>query len=230
MRVGDQRDAVAPEPGRQRAVERVDPELDARDQIVDVTDPEQVARALGREPVELGGRPRHDLVHLGLVLAERAADRDPVAAARRDGRGSTRRAGRARPRPGRSRRRAWSAGPCSACQRRQRSSQRCVRSIERGRVVAGDVERGALVEHQRDVRAERRLDRHRASRARGTARLPSTIGAKPARRPPRSPGSPRARMSTRAAAALDLVGDAAVAHREHLKAAGVGDDRLAPSA
>ena len=41
--VGHERDPVAPEPGRNRAVERVDPQLDTGDQIVDLPDPEQVA-------------------------------------------------------------------------------------------------------------------------------------------------------------------------------------------
>ena len=48
------------------------------DQVVDLADPEQVSwTVLG----QLLRRPAHDLVHLGLVLAERAADRYPVAAA-----------------------------------------------------------------------------------------------------------------------------------------------------
>ena len=78
---------------------------------------------------------------------------------------STRCAGPRRRRPARSRRRAGRSGRARSCQARQRSSQRCVRSVERARVVAVDVERRALVEDERDVRAQRRLDLHRGLRA-----------------------------------------------------------------
>ena len=42
---------------------------------------------LERDAVQHGGRPAHDLVHLVLVLPQRAADRDALAAAARDGLG-----------------------------------------------------------------------------------------------------------------------------------------------
>src|SRR5579875_16134 len=72
---------------RHRAVEGVDPELDARDQIVDLADPEQMARTLRRQPLELCGHPPNHLVHLWLVAPERAADRDPRRATGDDGLG-----------------------------------------------------------------------------------------------------------------------------------------------
>src|SRR6202042_3934029 len=83
-RVGHQRDAMAPEPRRHRAIERVDPELDARDQVVDLADPQQVPGTVGREPLEGRWGPRDDLVYLLLVAAQRPADRDPVTRARGD--------------------------------------------------------------------------------------------------------------------------------------------------
>jgi hypothetical protein len=80
-RARDERDAVAAQPGRHRAVEGVDPELDAAHEVVDLADPEQVARAvLGQD----GGGPVDHLVHLRLVAPERAADRDARRAGRRD--------------------------------------------------------------------------------------------------------------------------------------------------
>src|SRR5437764_10842817 len=45
-----------------------------------------MTRTLRGEPLELGGGPPDDLVHLGLLLAERPADRDPLAGAGGDGR------------------------------------------------------------------------------------------------------------------------------------------------
>ena len=110
-------------------------------------------------------RPADDLVHLRLVGAERAADRDPVAGARGDRSARSRRAGPRGRRPARSRRRAGPRGRARACQSRQRSSQRCVRSVERAVYSRLDVERRALVEDERDVRAEVGLDLHRGLRA-----------------------------------------------------------------
>ena len=117
-----------PEARRHRAVERVDAELDAADQVVDVADAEQVARARVVDP---GDRPADDLVHLRLVGAERAADRDPVDRPR----GDLLRGGDAQvlvdaalddPVDELAR-----AGRGASCHARQRSSQRCVRSVER---------------------------------------------------------------------------------------------------
>ena len=59
----------------------------------------------------------------------------------------------------------WPGAPWSARQRRQRSSQRCVRSVERGGVVAVDVKRRALVEREHDVGVQLGLHRHRDLRA-----------------------------------------------------------------
>ena len=60
------------------------PELDAADEVVDLADAEQVARLVGRHPVEDLRRPAGDLVHLRFRLPERAADRDAVDLARAD--------------------------------------------------------------------------------------------------------------------------------------------------
>ena len=83
----------------------------------------------------------------------------------------------ARPRPGRSRRRPGRAGPCSVVPA-QAALEPAVGALGRARgVLARDVERRALVEHERDVRAQRRLDLHRGLGARNRS-LPSTVGAK----------------------------------------------------
>jgi hypothetical protein len=118
---------VAPQPRRRDAVEGVDAELDAADEVVDLADAEQVPRALLRQDRR---RPVDDLVHLRLVRAERAADRDAVHGARGDRLGALdaqvvvdaalhdpvdELLGR----------------PVLACQRRHRSSQRWVRSVDR---------------------------------------------------------------------------------------------------
>jgi hypothetical protein len=87
------------------------------------------------------------------------------------------------------------------------------------------VKRGALVEGERHVRAERRLDLHRglgAHEALGAvevgAKAHALLGDLEYLRLPFAAG----------AAALDLLGDRPVAHREDLEAARVGDDRPAP--
>src|SRR5581483_1941809 len=96
-----------------------------------------------------------------------------------------------------------------------------------GGVVAGDVKRRALVEYERDVRSQRRLHLHRCL---GTDEplVAVEIGAKAdallldrenrALAPVRATNPP-----------LDLVRHPAVTHREHLKAAGVSDDRSRPA-
>jgi hypothetical protein len=109
-----------------RAVERVDPELDAAHEVVDLPDPEQVARAVVGQD---GGGPVDHLVHLRLLGAERAADRDP-------GVPPPRRARRLDPQVAvdaalDDRVDELAGRPCSPCQARQRSSQRWVRSVER---------------------------------------------------------------------------------------------------
>src|SRR6187549_4062169 len=73
--VGDERRAVAGQPGRDRAVEDVEAEPDAGQQVVDVADPEQVLGRLFGE--ERGGQLEH-APHLLLVAAEGAADRQAV--------------------------------------------------------------------------------------------------------------------------------------------------------
>src|SRR3954452_17389562 len=73
LRVGDEGDPMASEARRHRAVEGVDAELDSADEVVDVADPQEVTGALGRRGLELLRRPVDHLVHLGLVLTERAA-------------------------------------------------------------------------------------------------------------------------------------------------------------
>ncbi len=219
-RVGDQRGAVAAEARRRRAVEGVDPVGDGVDDVVDVADPEQVPRRLlGQRPQ----RPADDLAHLLLRVPERAADRDPVHVGRGDVGGRLGAqvlvdaalhdpverlpGGRVLALPG------------------DAAVEPAVRALHRaGGVVALDVERRALVEGERDVRAERRLDLHRGLRAH-EALAAVEVGAE-------AHALLLDREDARGApllAALDLLGDRAVAHREHLVAAGVGDDRAAPA-
>ncbi len=92
------------------------------------------------------------------------------------------------------------------------------------------VERRALVEHERDVRAERRLDLHRRLRAHEPPRAVE-IGAE--RHALLLDRQDRARALAACpglrGAALDLVGHGAVPHREHLEPARVGDDRPVPA-
>ena len=95
------------------------------------------------------------------------------------------------------------------------------------RVVARDVERRAFVEHERDVRPERRLDRHRVLRAEEPL-TPVEVRAEADALLLDRQDRAIAALAT-ATATLDLVGDAAMAHREDLKAAGVGDDRPLPA-
>jgi len=91
-------------------------------------------------------------------------------------------------------------------------------------VGAVGVERRALVEGECDVRAERGLDLHRRLRTHEALRAVE-VGreAHPVL------GDLVDHAATPVAAALDLVGDAAVAHREDLEAARVGDDRTVPA-
>ena len=171
------------------------------------------------------GRPRHDLVHLRLVLPQRASDRDPVAAAGGD-----------HPRRldpqvlldaalhdpvHRLCRRTFRGVPAQA------PLEPTVRALGRARrVVARGVERRALVEHERDIGAERRLHRHRRLRAEEPLG-PIDIGAEPDALLIDSEDRPGA-LGGDPPPALDLVGDRPVTHREHLEAARVGDDRAWP--
>ena len=103
-----------------------------------------------------------------------------------------------------------------------------MRSVERGGVLARDVERRALVERERDVGAERGLDLHRGLRPH-EALAPVDVGAEPdALLLDRQDAAVR-RLAPLGRAALDLLGDRAVPHREHLEATRVGDDRAAPA-
>src|SRR3954468_23635666 len=100
-----------------------------------------------------------------------------------------------------------------------------VRALGRaGRVVAVDVERGALVERERDVGAERRLDLH------GRLRAHELLGAVDVGAEAHAllADLEDAALALVRAAALDLLGDRAVAHAEDLEAARVGDDRPPP--
>ena len=55
--IGDDRHPMSRQPGRHRAIERVDAALDAADQVIDFADPEQVPGPLGRQPFELACHP-----------------------------------------------------------------------------------------------------------------------------------------------------------------------------
>ena len=213
--------AVAAQPGGHGAVEVVDAELHPADEVVDLADPEQMARALVRQP---RGRPPHDLVDLVLLAAQRAADGDPVAAARHD-------------RVGRLGAQVLvhaalhdavdelALGPVRRVPV-QAAAQPAVRALRRARgVLAIDVEGRALVEDQRDVRAQRGLDLH------------ARLGGHEAHRAVEAGAEPHALLldgedravALAAAAPLDLVGDAAVAHREDLEPARVSDDGAVPA-
>jgi hypothetical protein len=93
-----------------------------------------------------------------------------------------------------------------------------------GGVVAVGVEGGALVEGEGDVRAERRLDRHRLLRAEKPVRA---VEQGLERDPPLGDLDLRT-AGDLAPAPLDLVRDPAVGEREDLEAAGVGDQRPLP--
>ncbi len=155
--IGDEGDAVAGEAGRHGAVEDVEAEGDAGEQVVNLADAEQV---LGRSLGQHRRGHRQHLAHLHLVAAERAADREPVDA----GRGDV--LGRFTPQilvdaalddpEDRLALRPVLAVPGEA------AIEPAVGSLGRARrVVAIGVEGGALVEDQGDVRAQRRLYLHR---------------------------------------------------------------------
>ena len=199
------------------------PELDAAHEVVDLADAEEVARAvLG----QVRRRPVHDLVHAVLVGAERAADRDAVDGARGD------RLGGLDPQV------LVDAalddavdelalGPVGGVPV-QAALQPAVRALGRARrVLARDVERRALVEDEREVGAQRGLDLHRrlgAHELLGAVEVGAEAHALLLDRED-APGAVRPHRR----APLDLVGDGAVAHREDLEAARVGDDRRAPA-
>ena len=108
----------------------------------------------------------------------------------------------------------------------QAALEPAVRALGRARrVVARDVEGRALVEGEHDVGVQLRLHRHRdlgAEEALGAVDVGAKAHALLLDRDDRA-------LAGAAAAALDLIGDGAVPHREDLEAAGVGDDRVLPA-
>src|SRR5436309_1433935 len=66
---------VTGEPRRGHAVEKIDAAFDAREQVLRLADAQQVARAFGCQRQD---SPVQDRVHVGLRLAERAADSEAV--------------------------------------------------------------------------------------------------------------------------------------------------------
>ena len=100
-----------------------------------------------------------------------------------------------------------------------------MRALHRARrVLALHVEGRALVERERDVRAERGLHLHRRLGAHEPL-PPVGVGAEA---DALLLDRDHHRLAA-VAAALDLLRHRAVAHREHLVAAGVGDDRPSPA-
>ena len=145
---------MAGEPGRDGAVEDVEAEGDAAEQVVDLADPEQVlGRRLGQE--RRGHRQHRG--HLLLVAAEGAADRDAVDAGLGDvcGRFAAQvLVGAALDDPNT----AWRAGPLSLVPG-EAAVEPAMGALGRaGGVLAVGVEGRALVEDEGDVGAERRLD------------------------------------------------------------------------
>jgi hypothetical protein len=216
---------VAADAGRHRAVERVDAQLDAAQQVVDVPDAEQVPRpVLG----QLLRRPPHDLVHLRLVAAQRAAD------------------GQAERRP-RSHLLGAPApqvlldaalddavdgllGRAVALVPEQAAVEPAVRPLGRARgVLARDVERQALVEDQRDVRPERGLHGHRRLRPEELLRAVDVGAEAHALLVDAEDGAGPLGALGGGRASLDLVRHGPVPHGEHLEATGVGDHRLVPA-
>ena len=221
--IGDQRGAVAGEAGRDRAVEDVEAESDAGEQVVDVADPQQVLRGIGRQ--QRRGQ-REAPPHLLLVAAEGAADRDPVDRSLRD---------RLRRLPPQVLVDAALDDPedrlalgAARLVPFEAAAEPAMGALHRARrVVAVGVVRRALVEDEGDVGAELRLHLHR-DLGRDEELRPVAVGAKPGSLLV-DPDHRAVLAAPRSAAALDLVGDAAVGEREDLEAAGVGDQRPLPA-
>ena len=220
LRVVHERRAVARQAGGRGAVEGVEPGGHRVHEVVHVADPEQVAR---RRVGQAAQRPAHHLAHLLLGLAQRAADRDPVRA----GAGHVGRGLRAQVLV-----HATLHDPVHQLVRRpvlgvpaQAALEPAMRALHRARrVVALHVEGRALVEGQGDVRAQLGLHGHRglgAHEALGAVEVGAKAHALLLDR-----DDHRARA---VAAPLDLLRHRAVAHREDLVAAGVGDDRPPPA-
>ncbi|GBD46745.1 hypothetical protein HRbin41_01577 [bacterium HR41] len=219
--VGNERGSVASEPGRGGAVEGVDAERHRVEHVLDIADPEQVARQLVGQAAH---RPADDVPHLRLVAPERPADRYAVDVARQQvGLGALAQVlphaslDDAEERlPGR----RVGALPGDA------AVKPAVGALERaGGVVAPGVERRALVEGEGDVGPERRLYRHRPFRRQ------HLHGAVDVRAEARALLVDRQQEALRVGATartLDLLGYRPVAERENLETAGVGDERPAP--
>src|SRR5829696_8916285 len=224
LRVGHDGHAVATDAGRHRAVERVDPELRAAQEVVDVADPQQVARTLLGE---LLGRPADDLVHLRLVLAERPADGEAERVTGADLLGAP--AAQVLVHAALDDRVDALPGGSMLLVPREAAVQPAVGALRAAlRVLAGDVEREALVEHERDVGVERRLHGHRRLRPHELLRAVDVGAEADALLVDAEDRAPAGRRAGDVAA-LDLVGDGAVTHGEDLEAAGVGDHRLVPA-
>ena len=183
------------------------------------------SRCLGAASGSSGAVIAEHLAHLGLVAAEGAADRQAVDAGGGDG------LGRLAPQvlvdaalddaEDRLARRPLALVPLEA------AVEPAVGALGRaGGVVAVGVEGRALVEDQGDVGAERRLHLHR-DLGRDEQLGAVAVGAEV--HPLLLDRDHRALLAALAAAALDLVGDAAVGQREDLEAAGVGDQRPLPA-
>ncbi len=213
---------MAGEAGGDGAVEDVEAEGDAAEQVVDLADPEQV---LGRRLGQQRRGHRQDVVHLRLVAPEGAADREPVDASLGD---PLRRfppqvlvdAALDDPED------RLALGPLALVPL-EAAVEPAVGALGRaGGVVAVGVEGRALVEDEGDVGAERRLHLHRdlgRDEELGAVAVGAEAGALLGdldRRAVLAPGP---------AASLDLVGDPAVGEREDLEAAGVGDQRPLPA-
>ena len=174
LRARGEGDAVAGEAGRDRAVEYVEAERDAGEQVVDLADPEQVlGRRLGQQR---RGEGEH-LAHLRLVAPQGAADRQAVKCGLRD-----RLRGVAPkvlvdpalddPEHGLAPRPILLMPPEAAIEPSMRPLRRSSRVIPLG------VKRSALVKGQCDVRPQLRLHLHR-DLGRDEQRGPVPVGAKP---------------------------------------------------
>ena len=204
------------------------PELDAADEVVDRRRCPSRWRGRVAPAARSIAQPTTSYI-CALSAPERAADRDARRGARRRPPAPTRAAGPRRRRPARSRRRAGPRGRGASCQSRQRS-QPAVRALGRARGVVAR-RRGTACTRRRRARCPSRARPGPPSRSRAPMKRSRAVdvGAEAhALLLDREDRAVRARRRRRAA--LDLVGDGAVAHREDLEAAGVGDDRRRPSA
>ena len=210
--LGREQPAVARVAGRHHAVEHVDAGLDAVEQVFRRAHAHQVARLVGRQP--WCGVAQH-AQHLGLGLAHRqAADR--VAVEADVGQAGCRLVAQRLEHPtlhdAEQRIRVFQPVECVAAA--ARPAQRQPHRVGRfalggwpGRLAAADHIRRALVEDHRDVRVQHALDAHRL-----LGRQQQLVAI------------------DRRGEAHAVLGDLAQrAQREHLEAAGVGQDRPIPA-